>query len=95
MYLTLVASINFAPLEATDVENIIGLLERATTSPIKIDWLAPREACDLFIETEFSPDAIVSIAQSALGDKAIDAVCTPSTNRQSFRGHNKFGYRGK
>jgi hypothetical protein len=47
MYLALVASINFAPLEATDVENIIGLLERATTSPIKIDWLAPREACDL------------------------------------------------
>jgi len=76
--LTLIGNMTSAPLEPVHIERVRRRL--ATTG--EVDWLAEREACDLFIETPHSPVDLAEQARDALSGTAIDAVCTSIEGRR-------------
>ncbi len=76
--LTLIGNMAAAPLESVHIERVSRSL--ATTG--EVDWLADREACDLFIESSLSAADIVEQARDALSGTAIDAVCTSIEGRR-------------
>ncbi len=76
--LTLIGNTATAPLEPVDIERVCRRL--ATTG--EADWLAEREACDLFIESSLSAVEIAERARDALSGTAIDAVCTAVEGRR-------------
>ena len=76
--LTLIGNMESAPLKPVHIERVCRRL--ATTG--EADWLAEREACDLFIESSLSAVDITVQARVALSGKAIDAVCTPIEGRR-------------
>ena len=76
--LTLIGNMASAPLEPVHIERVFRSL--ATTG--EADWLAPREACDLFIESALSAVDIAEEARDVLSGTAIDAVCTSIEGRR-------------
>ncbi len=76
--LTLIGKMASAPLEPGHIE---GVCQRLATAG-EVDWLAEREACDLFIESSLSAVDIAEQARDALSGTAIDAVCTSIEGRR-------------
>ncbi len=80
--LTLIGNMTSAPLEPAHIERVCRHL--ATTGAV--DWLADREACDLFIESPLGAVDIAEQARDALSGTApgtaIDAVCTSIEGRR-------------
>ncbi len=76
--LTLIGNARSAPLEPVHLERVYHRL--ATTGGI--DWLAEKEACDLFIDSPLSALDIAGQARDALRGTAIDAVCIPILGRR-------------
>ena len=87
--LTLIGNVASAPLEPVHIERVYrclaappGEADWGEADKGEADWLAEREACDLFVD---SPDSAVDIAaraRDALSGTAIDAVCTPIEGRR-------------
>ncbi len=76
--LTLIANMDSMTLEPVHIERVYQRL--ATTG--EVDWLADREACDLFIESPLSAVDIAGQARDALSGTAIDAVCASIERRR-------------
>lgn len=70
--LTLIGNAESAPLEPIHIEQVFQCLDL----PAETDWLAEREACDLFIDSRLSTEAITRKARDVLAGSSIDAVCT-------------------
>ena len=66
------------PLEPAHIERVYQRL--ATTG--ETDWLAEREACDLFIDSPLSAVGIAEQARDALSGTSIDTVCTSVKGRR-------------
>ncbi len=76
--LTLIGNMESMPLEPVHMERVYRRL--ATTG--ETDWLAEREACDLFIGSPLSAVDIAEQARDALSGTAIDTVCTSIEGRR-------------
>jgi phosphoserine phosphatase len=76
--LTLIGNMESMPLEPVHIERVYRRL--ATTG--ETDWLAEREACDLFIDSLLSAVDIAEQARDALSGTAIDTVCTSIEGRR-------------
>ncbi|MCH8155650.1 MAG: phosphoserine phosphatase SerB [Proteobacteria bacterium] len=76
--LTLIGNMESVPLESVHIERVYRRL--ATTG--ETDWLAEREACDLFIDSPLSAVEIAEQARDALSGTAIDTVCTSIEGRR-------------
>ena len=76
--LTLIGNADTTPLELVHVERVLQGLEL----PAESDWLAEREACDLFFNSSLSAGSITEIAMDVLSGDAIDAVCTLAEGRR-------------
>ena len=76
--LTLIGNMASMPLESVHIERVYQRL--ATTG--ETDWLAEREACDLFIDSPLSAVGIAERARDALSGTAIDTVCTSIEGRR-------------
>ncbi len=76
--LTLVGNLGSMTLEPVHIERVF---QRLTTAG-EVDWLADKEACDLFIESPLSAIDIAEQARDALSGTAIDAVCTTIEGRR-------------
>jgi phosphoserine phosphatase len=76
--LTLIGNAESAPLESIHIERVLECLEL----PAETDWLAEREACDLFINSSLSPEAITDKARIGLAGDAVDPVCTRLKGRR-------------
>jgi phosphoserine phosphatase len=76
--LTLVGNTESAPLEPVHIERVF----RGLATSGEADWLAEREACDLFIGSARSAVDIADQARDALSGTAIDAVCTSIEGRR-------------
>jgi phosphoserine phosphatase len=76
--LTLIGNARSAPLEPVHVERVSRRLGPAG----KVDWLAEREACDVFLESPLSAAELTGQARAALSGTAIDAVCTGVEGRR-------------
>ncbi len=76
--LTLIGNMASMPLEPVHIERVYQRL--ATTG--ETDWLAEREACDLFIDSPLSALGLAEQARDALFGTAIDTVCTAIEGRR-------------
>ncbi len=76
--LTLIGNAESAPLEPVHIERVFECLGL----PGEPEWLAPREACDLFVDSRLSAEAITKKARDVLTGSSIDAVCTPIKGRR-------------
>jgi phosphoserine phosphatase len=76
--LTLIGDMQSAPLEHVHIERVYQRLGLTG----KEEWLAEKEACDLFIDSPLSTTGIAGQAREALSGIAIDAVCTPTEGRR-------------
>ncbi len=76
--LTLIGNAEAAPLESIHIERVLECLEL----PGETDWLAEREACDLFINSSLSAEAITDKARIGLAGDAVDPVCTRLKGRR-------------
>jgi phosphoserine phosphatase len=76
--LTLIGNAISAPLEPSHLERVYQRL--ATTGDT--NWLAEKEACDLFIDSPLCALDIAEQARDALCGTEIDAVCTPTLGRR-------------
>lgn len=70
--LTLVGNAELAPLETVHIERVFECLKLRG----EIDWLAKREACDLFIDSDLTAETITEKARDVLAVYSVDAVCT-------------------
>ena len=77
--LTLIAKADSTDLEPDHIDRVF----RHLATPGETDWLAEKQACDLFIESPLSAPDIAAQAQESLKGTTIDAVCT------SIRGRRK------
>ncbi len=80
--LTLIGNARSAPLQSDHIERVCRCLGPPDGKTGKVDWLAEREACDLFFESPLSAADITDHARDALSGAAIDAVCTSSEGRR-------------
>jgi len=76
--LTLIGNAEKASLESIHIERVLERLEL----PAETDWLAEREACDLFINSSLRAEAITEKARGVLAGASIDAVCTLAEGRR-------------
>ena len=76
--LTLIGNSRSAPLEPVHIERVCQRL--ATTG--KVDWLAEKEACDLFFDSPLSAVDITGQTRDALSGTAFDTVCTSTEGRR-------------
>ena len=76
--LTLIGNAESAPLEPAHIERVF----RCLGSTAETDWLADKEACDLFIKSSSSAEFITEKARDVLSGDAIDAVCTRLKGRR-------------
>ncbi len=76
--LTLIGNAESATLEPIHIDRILQCLEL----PAETDWLAEREACDLFISSRLSAESITEKARNVLSADAIDVVCTRLEGRR-------------
>ena len=65
-------------METVHVERV----SRRLAAAGKVDWLAEREACDVFLESPLSAAELTGQARDALSGTALDAVCTPAIGRR-------------
>ncbi len=70
--LTLIGNPESTPLEVVHIDRVFQCLGVSG----EMDWLAEREACDLFIDSRLSAETITSRARDVLAGFSIDAVCT-------------------
>ena len=76
--LTLIGNAKSASLESIHLARVC----RNLAPTVKTDWLAEKEACDIFIESRLSTTEIADQAREALSGTGIDAVCTPIKGRR-------------
>jgi phosphoserine phosphatase len=76
--LTLIGDMPSAPLEPVHIERVYQRLGLTG----KEEWLAEKEACDLFIDSPLSTTGIAGQARKALSGTAVDAVCTSTEGRR-------------
>ena len=76
--LTLIGNARSAPLESTHIERVCQRLAKTG----EVDWLAEKEACDLFLDSPLSAVALAEQAHDALSGTAIDTVCTSLEERR-------------
>ncbi len=76
--LSLIGNARSAPLEPVHIERVCQRL--ATTG--KVDWLAEKEACDLFFDSPLSAVDITGQTRDALSGTAFDMVCTSTEGRR-------------
>ena len=76
--LTLIGNAKSAPLEPVHIERVVQCLEL----PAETDWLSETEACDLFINSSLSAEAITEKARGVLAGASIDTVCTRAEGRR-------------
>ena len=76
--LTLIGNAESAPLEPVHIESVLQCLE----TPAETDWLAEREACDLFVDSQLSAESITKKTRDVLSGDTIDAVCTRIKGRR-------------
>ena len=76
--LTLIGNADTAPLEPVHIESVFQCLELSG----EIDWLAEKEACDLFITSSLTAEAITEKGRGVLAGVSIDTVCTPTEGRR-------------
>ena len=76
--LTLIGDSNLEPLQTGHIDRVSQRL--AITG--KADWLAEKEACDIFLESSLSAVDIATQARDALSGTALDAVCTSIEGRR-------------
>ena len=79
--LTLIGNARSAPLESVHIERVCRHLAPMGETG-RVDWLAEREACDLFFESPLSAADITEHARDALSENAFDAVCTSTEVRR-------------
>jgi len=70
--LTLIGNAKLAPLEPLHIERVLQCLDLAAET----DWLGENEACDIFVSSRLSAEAITEKARDVLLGCSIDAVCT-------------------
>ena len=63
-------------------KKIIQSLEGIVSTPIKVDWLAVQEACDIYLETDLTAPEITKLSRAALPQMAIDMVCLTALGRR-------------
>ncbi len=83
--LTMISNASSGPLEPIHIERVCRRLALPTGEAGetgKVDWLAEREACDVFIESLLSAVDITEQARDALSGTAFDAVCTSTKGRR-------------
>jgi len=76
--LTLVGHAESTPLKSVHLEQVYQCLGQTG----RIDWLAEEEACDIFIDSGLTAQAITQKVQEALEGQLIDVVCTLVENRR-------------
>ena len=79
--LTLIGNARSTPLESVHIERVcrhLGPIGETAT----VNWLAEREACDLFFESPLSAADITEHARDALFGKAFDMACTSVEGRR-------------
>ncbi len=76
--LTLIGNAESAPLEPVHIKQVLQSLGLSGEA----DWLAPREACDLFIGSPLDAEIISRKAREVLAGSSIDAVCTRLEDRR-------------
>ena len=76
--LTLVGNADTAPLQPVHIEQVFECLELTGET----DWLAEREACDIFIKSRVSAGSVTEKVRSLLTGSSIDAVCTRIKGRR-------------
>ena len=76
--LTLVGNADTAPLQPVHIEQVFECLELTGEA----DWLAEREACDIFINSRLSAGSVTEKVRSLLTGSSIDAVCTQIRGRR-------------
>jgi phosphoserine phosphatase len=76
--LTLIGNAESAPLESAHIKRVFQCLELNGET----EWLAEREACDLFINSQLSAELITNKSREALTGCSIDAVCTLAEGRR-------------
>jgi phosphoserine phosphatase len=70
--LTLIGNAESAPLKPVHIEQVF----QSMGLPAETDWLAEREACDLFVDSPLNAEVITKKARDVLAGSSIDAVCT-------------------
>jgi phosphoserine phosphatase len=70
--LTLIGNAQSAPLKPLHIDRVLQCLELVAET----DWLAEKEACDLFINSRLSAEIITEKARDVLSGFSIDVVCT-------------------
>jgi len=76
--LTLIGNAESAPLEPAHIKQVFQCLELSGET----EWLAEREACDLFINSRLSAELITNKSREALAGSSIDTVCTLAEGRR-------------
>jgi phosphoserine phosphatase len=76
--LTLIGNANSAPLEAAQAERV----GRRLATTVELDWLAEKEACDLFFDSPLSAVHVTEVAGDALSGSGLDSVCTSTEGRR-------------
>jgi len=76
--LTLIGNADSRPVETAHIEQVYRCLGLSGET----DWLAEREACDLYIDSQYSTSAITDMTRDALGGSNIDVACTPAEGRR-------------
>jgi phosphoserine phosphatase len=76
--LTLVGNADTAPLQPVHIEQVFECLELTGEA----DWLAEREACDIFINSRLSAGSVTGKVRSLFTGSSIDAVCTRIKGRR-------------
>ena len=76
--LTLIGNAESAPLEPAHIKQVFQCLELSGET----EWLAEREACDLFINSRLSAELITNKSREALAGCSIDTVCTLAAGRR-------------
>ena len=76
--LTLIGNAESELLEPVHIESVLQCLEL----PAETDWLSEKEACDLFITSSLTVEAITEKARGVLAGVSIDAVCTLAEGRR-------------
>ena len=76
--LTLIGNADSAPLEPVHIKQVFECLELNGET----EWLAEREACDLFINAQLNAELITNKSREALAGCSIDAVCMLTEGRR-------------
>jgi len=75
---TLIGQTESAPLQLVHIETVYQCLNLNST----VDWLAEHEACDIFFDSDLTPEVITNKVRNALAGCRIDVVCAAVEKRR-------------